>query len=119
MRAVLVLLVTLLVTSCGPGAPEPTPADDQGQTTPAAPPWPTTTWPMSTPEAEGLDPAALGTLDTEFAAGAHGDVDSVLIVKNGHLVFERDYTHDYDQLFEGVEDRTPGPYNYYDPVWHP
>ncbi len=81
MRGAFVLLVTLLVTSCGPGAPEPTPAHDQGQTTPAAPPWPTTGWPMSTPEAEGLDSAALEMLDAEFAAGDHGYVDSVLIVR--------------------------------------
>ena len=119
MRAVFVLLVTLLATSCGPGTPEPASADDQGQTTPAAPAWPTSRWPMSTPEAEGLDSAALGTLDTEFAAGDHGYIDSMLIVKNGHVVFERAYTHDYDELFEGVEDQTPGPYNYYDPAWHP
>ena len=119
MRAVFVLLVTLLVTSCGPGAPEPTPAGDQGQTTQAAPLWPTTRWPMSTPAVEGLDPAGLEMLDAEFAAGDHGYVDSVLIVKNGHVVFERAYTHDYELLFEGVEDQTPGPYNYYDPAWHP
>ncbi|MEP6995412.1 MAG: hypothetical protein ABI968_12875, partial [Acidobacteriota bacterium] len=43
-------------------------------------PWPTKAWPESTPEAEGLDRAALADLDSELAAGKQGYVDSMLVI---------------------------------------
>jgi len=79
--------------------------------------WPTRSWPESTPEAQGLDRAGLESLDREFADGKHGYVDGMLIIRNGHVVFERSYRHDYDSLFVGRG--APGLYNYYDPEWHP
>ena len=75
-------------------------------------------WTTSRPEAEGLDGAALLALDQEFAAGRHGYVDGMLVVRHGRVVFERSYVHDYDRLFVGKDQRR-GPYNYYDPDWHP
>jgi CubicO group peptidase (beta-lactamase class C family) len=80
--------------------------------------WPTGGWRASAPEAQGLDPGALSAFDAELAAGKHGYVDSMLVIRNGHVVFERAYRHDYDRLFAG-RDQTRGPYNYYDPDWHP
>lgn len=85
---------------------------------PPAPLWPTRGWTTSTPEAEGLDAGALAALDTEFAAGRHGQVTGMLVVRHGRVVFERTYAHDFDRLFEG-RDPVRGPYNYYDPDWHP
>lgn len=79
--------------------------------------WPTKGWPASTPEAQGLDPAALGSLDRELAAGKHGYIDSMLVIRHGSVVFEKSYPHDYDGLFVGKG--KPGLYNYYDPEWHP
>lgn len=72
----------------------------------------------SRPEAEGLDAGALNALHQEFAAGRHGNVDGMLVARHGRIVFERSYVHDYDRLFVG-QDQTRGPYNYYDPEWHP
>ena len=80
-------------------------------------PWPTKTWPESTPEAQGLDRAALEAFDRELAAGRQGYVDSMLVVRHGQVVFEREYQRDYDRLFVGKG--KPGLYNYYDPEWHP
>jgi CubicO group peptidase (beta-lactamase class C family) len=80
--------------------------------------WPTRGWTTSTPEAEGLDGSALADLDREFASGSHGYVDGMLVVRNGRLVFEKSYAHDYQKLFEGRQEAR-GPYNYYDPDWHP
>lgn len=74
-------------------------------------------WPESTPEAQGLDRAVLEGLDRELRDGRHGFVDSLLVARNGTVVFERSYTHDYDRLFPGRG--APGLYNYYDPEWHP
>ena len=51
--------------------------------------WPTRGWTTSTPEAEGLDGAALAALDREFAAGAHGQVTGMLVVRHGKIVVER------------------------------
>jgi CubicO group peptidase (beta-lactamase class C family) len=87
--------------------------------TAAEPPWPTRGWSRSTPETEGLDATALAALDAEFARGAHGYVDGMLIVRNGHVVFEKSYVRDYDAPFASAPDRVRGAYNYYDPAWHP
>jgi CubicO group peptidase (beta-lactamase class C family) len=79
--------------------------------------WPTRGWPSATPEAVGLDPSALQTLDKEIAAGQYGYIDAMLMIRHGSIAFERKYPHDYVQLFVGKG--APGIYNYYDPDWHP
>ncbi|MEZ5291993.1 MAG: serine hydrolase [Vicinamibacterales bacterium] len=108
MRHLLIALAAAgTVAACGP--------------TPAAPPttpWPTKGWTQSTPEAEGLDGRVLEALDREFSAGDHGQVTGMLVVRHGKVVFERSYPHDFDALFAG-RDPARGPYNYYDPDWHP
>jgi CubicO group peptidase (beta-lactamase class C family) len=80
--------------------------------------WPTAAWATSTPEAEGLDGTALAALDAEFAAGARGQITGMLVIRHGRVVFDKTYPHDFDRLFEG-RDPVRGPYNYYDPDWHP
>jgi len=80
--------------------------------------WPTPEWARSTPEAQSLDLAVLDELDREFASGAHGYIDGMMVFRNGYLVYESEYENDYDQLFEG-QDQTPSQYNYYNPDWHP
>jgi len=85
----------------------------------ASPPWPTREWPLSAPEEQGLDGAALAKLDEDLGSGRHGYVDSMLVIRNGRIVHEATYRNDYDALFASVPDRTPGIYNYYDPEWHP
>ena len=85
---------------------------DKGKT------WPAAAWPRSTPAAQGMDASPLEALHAELAAGQHGYVDSMLVVRNGHVVFDRTYRHDYAALFKGT-DAERGPYNYYDPDWHP
>ena len=69
------------------------------------------------PEAQGLDRPALEAFDRELAAGQQGYVDSMLVIRHGHVVFEKAYRHDYERLFKGRG--RPGLYNYYDPQWHP
>jgi hypothetical protein len=81
-------------------------------------PWPTKEWAASSPEAEGLDRAALDTLDAEFASGARGQITGMLIIRNGKVVMDKSYAHDFVRLFEG-RDPVRGPYNYYDPDWYP
>jgi len=98
------LVAALALVSIACGAPSTT--------------WPGDAWPVSTPEEQGMDPAALAALDTEFASGKDGEIDGMLIIRHGRAVLDRAYTHDYEKLFEG-KDPTRGIYNYYDPDWHP
>ena len=83
---------------------------------------------ISTPEAVGLDPAVLAAFDADIAAGKYGYVDGLVVVRHGKIAFERTYAHDYDRIY-GHQARSPaasngvldpaGPYNYYNPWWHP
>jgi CubicO group peptidase (beta-lactamase class C family) len=65
-------------------------------------------------------------LDSDLAAGKYSLVDSVGVYRCGKVVFERKYDHDYGQIY-GQEAKTrgplnarlTGPYNYFDPAWHP
>jgi CubicO group peptidase (beta-lactamase class C family) len=89
-------------------------------------PWPTQGWPASTPAAVGLDPASLAAFDAELASGKYGYVDSMLVIRNGQVVYDRSYTHDYDRIYgrrattSGPLNVDPaGPYNYFNPDWHP
>ncbi len=79
--------------------------------------WPTRAWPTASPEAVGLDSAALQALSGEIAAGQYGYVDSMLLIRHGRIAFEQRYPHDYRALFVGKG--APWIYNYYDPDWHP
>ncbi len=65
-----------------------------------------------------MDPARLAVLDSVFASGARGYVDAMLVMRRGQVAFDRRYGHDYEALFAG-KDPVRGPYNYYDPDWHP
>ena len=84
-------------------------------------------WPRSTPQAVGLDPKVLAELDADIAAGKYGYIDSLLVIRHGRLVYDRSYRHDYGQIY-GKEAKEPGalnvhdptgPYNYFNPWWHP
>lgn len=75
-------------------------------------------WPRSSPAAEGVDARALDALDAELAKGMHGNVDGLLIVRHGKLIYEKRYARDYKAL--DPDPAAPrGPYNYYDADWHP
>ena len=75
LPAALTLALTLGLTSCGdsPTGLYSPPAGD---------------WPVATPAEQGLAEQPLLDLKTEIAFGVYGDVHSVLIVRNGQLVFE-------------------------------
>jgi len=65
-----------------------------------------------------MDAAALAAIDAPFASGSRGYVDAMLVIRHGQAVFDRQYAQDYVRLFAG-KDPVRGPYNYYDPDWHP
>lgn len=98
-----------------------------GQTLAAQAPWPTSNWQSSPPAALGLNAKALDAFDADIAAGKYGYVDGMLIIRHGKIGYERAYKHDYGRIY-AQEARTPsalnahdpsGPYNYFNPWWHP
>src|SRR5215471_3408028 len=89
--------------------------------------WPTQAWPVSTPQAEGLDPKVLSDVDADIDKGKYGYIDSMLVIRHGKLVWDRSYKRDYDRIYgEDARKRgalnaldPSGPYNYFNPWWHP
>jgi CubicO group peptidase (beta-lactamase class C family) len=81
-------------------------------------PWPTNGWTRSTPEAQGLKPAPLDSLHRNIAANQYGNVDRLVIVRNGYLVMSERYPRDYRAISAGT-DTTSHQFNYQHPDWHP
>jgi len=88
--------------------------------------WPTHGWAKDKPSSVGLDEKILAALDADLASGKYSLVDSFALIRCGTSVYVRTYSHDYGQIY-GKEAKTrgplnahlTGPYNYFDPAWHP
>jgi CubicO group peptidase (beta-lactamase class C family) len=78
------------------------------------------------PESLGVDAAPLKALDADIASGKLPLVDSLLVMRCDEVLLDRRYPHDYAATY-GKEAHTKGPlnarltgpYNYFDPAWHP
>lgn len=94
--------------------------------------WPTDGWSSSTPEAEGLDGSPFVTLDETIRDGVYGNVDRLVVVRNGRLVVSERYDNDYESISKGSigplgcgadscadEAAASDPYNYLHPTKHP
>jgi CubicO group peptidase (beta-lactamase class C family) len=82
LRFFLVAAFFLLAVSCG-------------STTGGAVYWPTDGWRSSPPEEQGMDPKALSRIDY-YVKETFPAVKGVLVVRNGHVVFEK-YYQGYDR----------------------
>ena len=88
--------------------------------------WPTHGWAKAAPASLGLDEKPLAAMDADLAKGKYPLVDSFAVFRCGEDVFERTYSHDYGTIY-AKEAKTvgplnahlTGPYNYFDPAWHP
>ncbi len=74
-------------------------------------------WAVSTPHDEGLDEGRLVAFDGRLA-NEFGNIDSMLVIRNGRIVYEKHYKRDYSDLNDELG-QEPGLYNYHDPDWHP
>ncbi|WP_445385789.1 serine hydrolase domain-containing protein [Robiginitalea sp. IMCC44478] len=93
--------------------------------------FPTASWETSTFEAESLKKAPFDDLRNGIENRVYGNVDQLLLIKNGKLVFRQSFTNDYKKISKGksgvlgcgyatCRDSTVfGDYNYYHPYWHP
>jgi hypothetical protein len=109
------------VAGCGEAAPEA-----------QSVPWPTNGWAGSTFAVESLDSAPLDSLHAGILAGTYGNIDRMVVIRNGRLVMSERYARDYAGISrgrrsfigcgEGAEceglGAVPG-YNYFDPETHP
>jgi CubicO group peptidase (beta-lactamase class C family) len=70
---------------------------------------------------------SLQAFDNAIAGGQYGYIDGMIITRHGKLVYEKKYQHDYAKIYgenaakkDGLNQLDPGgPYNYYNPWWHP
>jgi CubicO group peptidase (beta-lactamase class C family) len=88
--------------------------------------WPTHGWAKAAPASVGLDEKVLAALDSDIASGKYSLVDSFAVFRCGSDVFERTYPHDYGNIYAKeaktrgpLNARLTGPYNCFDPAWHP
>jgi CubicO group peptidase (beta-lactamase class C family) len=88
--------------------------------------WPTHGWKHDKPASVGLDEKVLSSFDADLKSGKYELVDSFEVFRCGVSVFQNKYPHDYGQIYgkevkvKGpLNARLTGPYNYFDPAWHP
>lgn len=89
--------------------------------------WPTRGWSTTRPPEVGLDARALADFDADISEGRYGLVDSMLVIRQGKIAYERYYGHDYGKIyFDEARTSGPlvvgdltGPYNYFNDWWHP
>jgi CubicO group peptidase (beta-lactamase class C family) len=92
--------------------------------------WPAGTWPVATPESQGLASAPFDALDRDIFTGVYGNIDRLLVIKNGHAVVTKRYDRNYREISrghqgpigcgEGCTDKAAmHQFNYYHPNWHP
>lgn len=98
MRAQMVA-VCVVLAACAPQAERPG--------------WPDEAWPVSTAEAEGVDPAALDSLIADIDAGRYGLIDQFLLIRNGRVIADRRWDHGarYAELLTAQEDTADHQYN--------
>ena len=94
-------------------------------------PWPGKSWPTASPESRGLSPAPLDALDATIQQGLYGNVDRLVVVKDGYLVLSKRYVQDYTVISVGHQGalgcgyktceagEEDAPFNYYHPYTHP
>jgi CubicO group peptidase (beta-lactamase class C family) len=106
------------LSTIAPAAQQPTPI------------WPTSGWTRATPESQGVSAIHLASLDAEIKAGVFGNVDRMVVVKSGRLVFDGRYARDYREISRGrigpigcgegcADPSWMHEFNYYHPTWHP
>ena len=97
-------LVTAGLVACAPDAQST--AAGTGE-----PVWPGEEWPVSTPEAEGLDPAAIDSLVADIDAGRFGLIDHLLLIRHGRVIADRHWDHgeEYARILAEQEDTVSHP----------
>ena len=56
-------------------------------------------WPVAEPASVGLSLTVLTEIHEDILAGQYGHVDSFLLARQGRIVFEQYYEHDYRDIY--------------------
>ena len=87
-------------------------------------------WPGSAQGPSRLPPAGLAAIDRDARAGTYGNIDAIVVMRNGQVVFDQRYARDYGAISrgrmgplgcgEGCTDKSwMHEFNYFHPSWHP
>jgi CubicO group peptidase (beta-lactamase class C family) len=76
------------------------------------------TWTVSTAEKEGMDQLVIDSIHNEIKDGKYGLVDHFLLIRNGKIIADHHYEHNYDSIMR-LYDTTNHQYNYDHVDWHP
>lgn len=77
--------------------------------------------------AQKVNTRVLDSLETEIRRGDYGYIDRMLVIHRDKVLRDVEYRHDYDAIYgDSVNKKSAlnagdptGPYNYYNPWWHP
>ena len=82
-------------------------------------------WQLAQPAAVSLSREALNAVHQDIQNGLYGYIDAFLVARQGKLILEQYYEHDYPSIYR-QEAATPGalvvndpsgPYNYFNAWW--
>src|SRR5262245_27486810 len=89
-------------------------------------------WPRSTFEQQGMNPAALNEVVTAARSGSYGNVDRLVVIRNGSLLLSERFAVDYRAVSRGQKSpigcgidactdsaQVRDEFNYFHPNWHP
>ena len=89
-------------------------------------PWPASDWAQETAAKTGVDQNILADFANDIGKGKYDLIDSFDVFRCGKQIFHRAYVHDYATIYSKqanvrgpLNARLTGPYNYFDPAWHP
>lgn len=89
--------------------------------------FPAKEWISVSPSSEKMINDSLKAFDNDISNGKYGYVDGMLVTRNGKLIYQKSWKHDYDKIY-GENARTTsalnaldhgGQYNYFNDWWHP
>ena len=61
--------------------------------------WPLRDWPVATPQSGSMNADSLQAFDDDITSGKYGNIDKMIITRNGKLLYQKSYTHDYDKIY--------------------
>jgi CubicO group peptidase (beta-lactamase class C family) len=84
-------------------------------------------WPVATPQSQSMNADSLNAFEEAIASGKYGYVDAMFVTRNGKLICEKTYSHDYHKIYGAQSAKKSGlnqhdrggQYNYYNSWWHP
>src|SRR5688572_25929267 len=61
--------------------------------------WPLKDWPVVTPQSQSMNADSLKAFDDDIAGGKYGYIDGMFVTRNGKLVYQKSYKHDYNNIY--------------------